>query len=84
MSFNLGWYKRDEDGKRLKVSCALVRKDLTWKQKPARFEQWVELVPDEEDWQELLQTLERNYARRKISPEDMQLIKRMHQDTFPR
>jgi|TARA_B110000438_G_C15804944_1_gene646857 hypothetical protein len=78
MTFNLGWYKRNEDKRRLKVSCALVRKDLEWKQKPARFERWEAMEPQPEDWDELLDSVERNYVRRKISPADRELITRLH------
>lgn len=80
MSFNFGWYKRDENRRRLKVSCSLVRKDLEWKQKPARFEQWERMEPGPEDWDELLDSVERNYVRRKVSPADRELITRLHKE----
>lgn len=80
MSFSMGWKKRDEDGKRFKVQCDLVRTDLTWKMKPARFEQWERFTPDENDWEALLETLDRNYVRGKIKPEDITLVRRLQRD----
>lgn len=80
MSFNLGWYKRDEDGRRLKVSCVLIRKDLEWKQKPARFERWEPMEPAHEDWDQLLDSVERNYVRSKIAPPDRDFIARLHKE----
>jgi len=80
MSLSLGWNKKDADGRRIKVQFDLIRTDATWKLKPARHERWEPFSPEDEDWEQLFDVLDRNYARGKIKPEDVTLLRRLHRE----
>lgn len=81
MSVSLGWNKRGEDGKRIKVKFTLIQDRLTWKQQIARFEDFTTFQPEAEDWEALLDTVERNYVRGKVKPEDLKLLKRLRRES---
>ncbi len=78
MSFTLGWNKRDEEGRRIKIECSLVRTKLTWKWQSARFEQWELMDPAEEDWERLFDTIQRNLRRGKVDPTDVEYVRRLY------
>ncbi len=80
MSFTLGWYKRDEEGRRVKVDFALVREKMTWRLKPARFDQWQTFQPESEDWEALFDAIARYEARGRVDPTDVRLVKRLHRE----
>jgi hypothetical protein len=80
MSFSLGWYKRDLEGRRVKVQFELVRDKATWLLKPARHERWEPLRPEAEDWEALFEVLDRHLARGKVSHEDVRFLRRQHKE----
>ncbi|MCD8483158.1 MAG: hypothetical protein LR015_11125 [Verrucomicrobia bacterium] len=66
MTFSLGWDRRDEEsGRRVNVEFSLIRDKATWKIRKLRGEPREELKPEESDWQELFEVLDRHQARGK-------------------
>lgn len=80
MSFKVGWYKRNEDGQRVDIHFELIRTNMSWKLRTARFENRETFEPQEEDWDALFEAMERNQARGKITPQDALLVKRIRKN----
>ena len=80
MSTEFGWNRRDEENRRIKIKFKLVREKIFWTFQPARYERWEEFKPSDEDWDVVLETMEKNLRRGKVTPEDVKLVKRLHRD----
>lgn len=78
MTCSLSWYRRDADsGKRQQISFKLVREKPEWKIHRERNVPREAYVPDDEDWDTLLENMERNLRRGKVYPEDLEIVKRL-------
>jgi len=79
MTCSLSWYRRDENGKRQQIEFKLVREKAEWVIHRERFEPREAYQPDEEDWDTLMENMERNFKRGKIYPKDMEIVRRMRE-----
>ena len=80
MTCSLSWYRRDkETGKRLQIEFKLVREKPEWKIKRQRFEPREIFTPDDEDWETLIEQMERNLQRGNVYPEDLDLVRRLYE-----
>ena len=79
MTCQLSWYRRDEAGKRQQIEFKLVREKAEWKVRRERFEPREVFIPEEQDWETLMEHMERNLQRGKVYPKDVEIIKRLHE-----
>ncbi|MGC9450510.1 MAG: hypothetical protein ACP5I4_03605 [Oceanipulchritudo sp.] len=78
MTCSLSWYRRDPDsGKRQQIEFKLIREKPHWTIHRERFEPREEYEPDDEDWDTLLDNMERNLRRGKVYPEDLEMVRRL-------
>jgi len=77
MSCSLSWYRRNESGKREQIEFKLVREKAVWAIHRERYEPREPYEPEEEDWETLIDNLERNLNRGKVYPEDLATVKRL-------
>ena len=77
MTCSLSWYRRDETGKRQQIEFKLVREKPQWIIHRERFEPREPYEPDEEDWEILLEQMERNLQRGKVYPKDLDIVRRL-------
>lgn len=80
MTCSLSWYRRNEDGKRQQIEFKLVRENASWIIHRERNEPREDYEPDEEDWDTLIENMQRNLQRGKIYPADLTIVKRMRED----
>ena len=81
MSFEIGWNRRDETtGKRIRIEFKLVRRDVTWKVQRDRYETRETFEPDESDWDELFERLDKHLKRGKVQLPDIKLIHQLRRD----
>ena len=76
MTCSLSWSRRDEDGKKFQIEFKLVRQDLSWIAKRIRYEPRETYKPEAEDWEALMEQMDRNLKRGKVTPEDYKFLKR--------
>jgi len=74
MTFSLGWDRRDETGRRVNLEFSLVRDKATWLIRRERGEPRESYAPTREDWDELLEVMERHLARGKVTHEDFRIV----------
>jgi hypothetical protein len=79
MTCSLSWYRRDDNGRREQVEFKLVRDKPEWKLKRERFEPRETFEPAEADWEALIEQMERNLQRGKIYPEDLDIVRKLHE-----
>ncbi|MGA1205439.1 MAG: hypothetical protein ACO3ZW_06500 [Opitutales bacterium] len=77
MTCSLSWYRRDENGKRQQIQFKLVRENAEWQIHRERFEPREVHEPDEEDWDTLLEQMERNLRRGKVYPKDLDIVREL-------
>lgn len=77
MTCSVNWYRRNEDGKREQIEFHLVREKPQWTIHRQRNEPREPYTPDEEDWDALLDALDRNLKRGKVYPEDILRVKQL-------
>ncbi len=77
MTCSLSWYRRDENGKRQQIEFKLVREKAHWQIHRERFEPREPYEPDEADWNELLEMMQRNLRRGKVYPKDIEIVRRL-------
>ncbi|KAF0095850.1 MAG: hypothetical protein E1N59_626 [Puniceicoccaceae bacterium 5H] len=79
MTFDVGWNRRDDDtGKRVHLTFKLVRQDASWIIHRTRHEPREPHSPDERDWEDLFELLDRHLARGKVSHTDYAIVKKLH------
>lgn len=78
MTCSVSWYRRDEEGKRIQLEFKLVREKASWVVHRRRNEPRETYEPEEEDWEELLEQLERNLRRGKVYPKDLAIVRRLY------
>lgn len=77
MTCSLSWYRRDESGKRQQIEFKLIRENAEWLIHRERFEPRESYMPDEEDWDTLLEQMQRNLKRGKVYPKDLEIVRRL-------
>ena len=77
MTCSLSWYRRDETGKRQQIEFKLVRDKPEWIIHRERFEPRESYEPDEEDWDTLIEQMEKNLRRGKVYPKDLDIVRRL-------
>lgn len=82
MTCSLKWYRRDEEGKRRQIEFKLVREKAQWIIHRERFEPRESHEPDEEDWDTLLEQMERNLRRGKVYPKDLEIVRRLKEKSL--
>lgn len=79
MTFSLGWDRRDEEtGRRVNLEFCLIRDKATWKVRKLRGEPREVFKPEESDWQELFEVLERHHARGKVTAPDLKTVRALY------
>ncbi|RME69236.1 MAG: hypothetical protein D6781_09080 [Verrucomicrobia bacterium] len=72
----IGWWKRDEEGRKYQVHLELFGRKLRWRWQRARFERWEDYPdPTDEDWERALELAENRYNRRLITREVLEMIR---------
>jgi hypothetical protein len=79
---SLSWYRRDEDGKRRQIEFKLIKEKASWKIHRERFEPREAYTPDAEDWETLLEQMQRNLDRGKVYPADIAIVRRLRERAF--
>lgn len=77
MTCSLSWYRRDDSGKRQQIEFKLIREKAAWIIHRERFEPREPYDPDEEDWETLLEHMQRNLHRGKVYPKDLEIVRRL-------
>jgi len=71
----IGWTYRDEDGGKIEVEAAHDRNQWRFQRRGHRTEPWVPLDPPSvEDWERLLDVLQRKYQRRRCAWRDVEEV----------
>lgn len=73
----LGWTRRDAEGKKVEILFELVRDKATWKVHRTRHDPREDYTPDAEDWEALLEAATRHAARGKVTAPDLAIVKRL-------
>jgi hypothetical protein len=80
----IGWTRTDEDGIKRDVYAHRVGDRWLFYSRTRRYECWQLMEnPPLEDWQALLDAVERRLTRRLVRPEEVGRIRRAIQDRFP-
>ena len=74
----LGWSRRDEEGRKIEISFELVRDKAKWTVHRARNEPREAYTPEEQDWEDLLEVINRHRARGKVTHLDAEIVERLH------
>lgn len=75
MTCSLSWYRRDESGKRQQIEFKLVKEKAEWIIHRERFEPRESYQPDDEDWETLIENMQRNLQRGKVYPKDLEIVR---------
>ncbi len=71
----IGWTKTDQELGKLKVEARFFGNRLSFHHQAARFDNWEEFEPNEEDWDTLQRLSENKFQRGKMSQKHMNLVK---------
>lgn len=78
MTFSLTWHERDPDtGKRMEIAFKLIRDKAHWSIQRDRFEEREPYQPAPQDWETVLDGMERNLKRGKVYPADIEIVRRL-------
>ena len=77
MTCSLSWYRRDEFGKRQQIEFKLVKEKAEWMIHRERNEPREAYQPDDEDWESLIEQLEKYLQRGKVYPKDLAIVRRL-------
>jgi len=73
----LGWWNRDEDGKKYRVQLEKFGHKLIWRCQRGRHTPWQDYPhPTEEDWDKAVELAENWYVRRLIREDALKMIKK--------
>jgi hypothetical protein len=76
----LGWWKRDDEGRKFQVHLNLFGGKLAWTWQRARHEPWGPYEkPTDEDWATALELAQNRYQRRLITAYALELVRRRGQ-----
>lgn len=79
MTCSVAWYRKDEDGRKFQIEFKLIKEKASWKARRERFEPREDYLPEKEDWDQLLDAMERNLKRGKVYPEDLTIVRRLRE-----
>ncbi len=80
----VSWKTKFEDGRKRQVYAKYVRKDWVFYEREKRFEPWAAVAqPSLDDWQSLLDGVERRVQRRLIPIDEIDRIKNRIRERFP-
>lgn len=73
----LGWWNRDEEGKKYQVHLEVFGGRLIWRCQRKRFEKWQDYTnPTEDDWRTALELAENRLQRRLTTKNIVEKIRR--------
>lgn len=75
MARPIGWQKKDPEGGKFKVEARIYGDSLTFVRQFARFDNWEEFEPEEEDWDMVNHLAENKHQRGKLTGRNMKLIR---------
>jgi hypothetical protein len=76
-SMELGWWKRDDDGKKYQIHLEMFGGKLRWRCQRQRAERWQDYgPPSDEDWTMAVKLAEHRYYRRLITKQVVELVRR--------
>jgi hypothetical protein len=80
----ISWKRKTEEGARRQVYAERIGDRWAFYVRQERFEQWQPMPnPPLEDWQELLDGVERRIARRLVRPEEAERVRKLISERFP-
>lgn len=73
----LGWWNRDEEGRKYQVHLELFGGKLQWRCQRGRHTRWEDYPnPSDEDWDTAERLAENRYVRRLIREDTLKLVKK--------
>ena len=83
-SRDISWTRRNEDGERVEVYVDHVGDQWIFYSRERRHDEWQVMEnPPQEDWQELLDAVERRIGRGLIKPIEAERLRKIIQLRFP-
>ena len=70
----IGWNKKDPELGKLKIEARIFGDKLTFHRQAARFEQWEEFQPDEDDWDKANEHAMNKFRRGKLQERHLKLF----------
>lgn len=70
----IGWIKKDPELGKLKIEARIFGNKLTFYRQAARFEQWEEFTPSQEDWDKINELAENKFQRGKVQEMHLKVI----------
>lgn len=63
MRNKIGWWRRDEEGRKYQVQFQYFGGNFSWRRQMARYEDWEPHQPDEEDWERAEKDMDDRFRR---------------------
>ena len=80
----ISWKRATEAGEKLQVYAQHIGREWKFFHRQKRFDVWQPVKnPPLEDWMELLDAVQRLVTRRRYTPDDEDLLRRMIRERFP-
>ena len=80
----IGWVRHDPDGTKMDVYAHHFGGDWLFYEREKRYDQWQEISrPLLEDWQALLDAVERKIQRRQLRPEESGRVRKKIREEYP-
>ncbi|HEX4349352.1 MAG TPA: hypothetical protein VH251_03150 [Verrucomicrobiae bacterium] len=80
----ISWKRATEEGEKLQVYAQHIGREWKFFHREKRFDVWQPVKnPPLEDWMELLDAVQRLVTRRRYTPDDEDLLRRMIRERFP-
>ena len=78
MTFEVGWWSRDAEGRRYQVRAQIFGGAISWSRKQGHHQPWENYGPPTgEDWDILLEQAANRVPRRLLSPQQFEALKRL-------
>jgi hypothetical protein len=79
MSMEFGWWVKDPEAGKYQVKAIVHGGNLKWFRKQGHFTSWLVHVPNEENWDKLIEEAGRRVPRRLLSPKQFDEIKNLRE-----
>ncbi|MEZ5277600.1 MAG: hypothetical protein R3F07_14565 [Opitutaceae bacterium] len=76
MRNKIGWWKRDDDGRKFQVQFRYFGDKPSWHCQMARFEDWQPYEPTDEDWDKAIQDMTDRLNRGLIRAHQLEMVKK--------
>lgn len=76
MRRHIGWRRRDAEGKAYEVEVSFYGGKIRWRHQYKRFDERETYEPDEEDWERLVDAVEKRVKRGLMGEKEMKLALR--------